>query len=76
MTTRSPAITIDCAGCEHFAGAAAALEAVLPGLSSLSSAYAAVRAADGLCAQHDRYVAAGSVCSKHQARSPRASFSG
>jgi hypothetical protein len=34
----------------------------MPGLSSLSSAYAAVRADDGICAVHDRYVAASSVC--------------
>ena len=37
------------------------IEKALPGCRSLSSAYAAVRSDDGLCAMHDRYVAASSV---------------
>jgi len=48
--------------CRHFNHAPAAIEAALPGLSSLSSAYAAVRASDGICGIHDRYVAGSSVC--------------
>ncbi len=51
-----------CAGCRHFNGRPLDLEAALPGLSSLSSAFAAVRSQDGLCAVHDRYVSAGSRC--------------
>jgi hypothetical protein len=51
-----------CLKCRHFNNAPSELEAALPGLSSLSSAYAAVRADDGICAVHDRYVAASSVC--------------
>jgi len=39
-----------CLTCKHFKHAPAELEAALPGLSSLSSAYAAVRADDGICA--------------------------
>ena len=54
-----------CADCRHFNGRPADIEAALPGLSSLSSAYAAVRAEDGICAAHDRYVAASSVCALH-----------
>ena len=54
-----------CRSCRHFEAQAAALEAALPGLSSLSSAYASVRAGDGLCALHVRYVAASSVCAQH-----------
>jgi hypothetical protein len=38
------------------------VEAALPGLSSLSSAYAAVRCSDGICAVHERYIAASSIC--------------
>jgi hypothetical protein len=38
------------------------VEAALPGLSSLSSAYAAVRCNDGICAVHERYIAASSIC--------------
>jgi hypothetical protein len=51
-----------CADCLHFNGSPLDVEAALPGLASLSSGYAAVRAADGLCALHDRYVAASSRC--------------
>jgi hypothetical protein len=54
-----------CASCRHFNGQPDDIEAALPGLSSLSSAYAAVRSDDGLCAMHDRYVAASSVCAHY-----------
>ncbi len=53
---------MSCTACRHFDPRPAAIEAAFPGLSSLSSAYAAVKAADGLCARHDRYVAASSFC--------------
>jgi hypothetical protein len=56
---------IECGGCRHFDNGWAALELALPGLSSLSSAHAAVRSADGLCAVHERYVAASSICDSH-----------
>jgi len=55
-----------CRDCRHFRNGAAALEAALPGLRTLSSAYSAVRAEDGLCAVHDRYVAADYGCSAHE----------
>jgi hypothetical protein len=58
----NPANSASCLGCKHFNHAPADLESALPGLSSLSSAYAAVRSDDGLCAVHDRYIAASSVC--------------
>jgi hypothetical protein len=57
-----------CADCCHFNGRPFDLEAALPGLSSLSSAYAAVRSNDGICALHDRYVAATSVCAGYSRR--------
>jgi hypothetical protein len=60
---------MNCASCSHFEGRPAAIEQALPGLSSLSSGYAAVRAEDGLCASHGRYVAASSVCPRHEASS-------
>jgi hypothetical protein len=56
-----------CSSCQHFKNAPAALEAAFPGLSSLSSGYAAVRLNDGLCAQHDRYVNASSHCPRYAA---------
>lgn len=52
-----------CHECKHFQNEAAHVEAALPGLSSLSSAYAAVRYSDGVCAVHRRYIAASSICS-------------
>jgi hypothetical protein len=51
-----------CGSCLHFRAAPADLEAQLPGLRSLSSAFAAVRAGDGLCALHDRYLSAAYSC--------------
>lgn len=52
-----------CAACRNFNGEAKLLEAQLPGLASLSSAHAAVRSDDGLCAVHERYVASYYTCS-------------
>ncbi len=57
-----------CAGCRYFSDQAAELEASLPGLACLSSAYASVRAQDGICEWHRRYVAASSVCAHHLGR--------
>ncbi|HEX3912657.1 MAG TPA: hypothetical protein VHW71_04050 [Steroidobacteraceae bacterium] len=51
-----------CLSCTRFEQAPAALEAAMPGLSSLSSAYAAVRGEDGICILHERYVASTSSC--------------
>lgn len=52
-----------CGHCRHFQNEPLEVEAALPGLSSLSSAYAAVRGSDGICAVHERYIAAASICS-------------
>jgi hypothetical protein len=57
-----------CMGCRHFLYDAAALERALPGLRTLSSAYASVRGSDGLCGVHDRYVASTSRCDHHSVR--------
>jgi len=54
-----------CRTCRHFVTAAAALEAAMAGLASLSSGYASVRSDDGLCTAHDRLIAASSVCELH-----------
>jgi hypothetical protein len=51
-----------CASCRYFSAAAPEIESQLPGLRVLSSAYAAVRSDDGLCRQHERYIAASSIC--------------
>jgi hypothetical protein len=55
-----------CSSCRHFRRAADELEAELPHLRTLSSAYAAVRSDDGLCGVHNRYVASYYVCAAYQ----------
>jgi hypothetical protein len=57
-----------CSGCCFFNPAARDLEQQLLGLNILSSAYASVRSGDGLCDQHQRYVAASSYCAAYQAQ--------
>lgn len=51
-----------CGNCAHFRNDPAWLEAVIPGLASLSSGDASVRAEDGLCLRHDRYLGADACC--------------
>jgi len=51
-----------CAHCASFRGEAKDLEALLGGLTSLSSGYASVRSDDGICLRHDRFVGARSSC--------------
>lgn len=60
--------TVTCRTCRYFACAEGEIEAGLPGLQSLGSGYGSVRAADGLCQLHDRYLAAPSRCPSHEAR--------
>jgi hypothetical protein len=57
----------NCGACRHFRNDPAYLEAAIPGLSSLSSAAASVRADDGLCLRHGRYLAASRSCSDFEA---------
>lgn len=45
-----------CVSCTHFHDDPAQVERALPGLVALSSAYASVRAQDGLCVEHGRIV--------------------
>jgi hypothetical protein len=57
-----------CRDCAHFRNDPAYLERVFPGLTSLSSGYASVRAEDGLCLRHDRYLGARCWCADFAAR--------
>ena len=59
--------TAACSTCRHFAGSTREIEARLPGLRALGSGYGSVRAADGLCRLHGRYLAAASSCPAHAA---------
>jgi hypothetical protein len=63
----SAATAAACMGCRHFMHEPQSLERALPGLASLSSAYAAVRSHDGVCRLHERYVAWSSSCGRYLA---------
>jgi hypothetical protein len=51
-----------CRQCRHFRNDAQYLERAFPGLTSMSSGYASVRAEDGICLKHDRYLNVESSC--------------
>jgi hypothetical protein len=53
-----------CFACVHFRNHAKFLEAVFGGLTSLSSGFGSVRADDGICLRHDRYLSARSFCAE------------
>ena len=63
-----PDIRGRCGACVQFRNDPAYLEAAMPGLSSLGSAYASVRADDGICLRHDRYLSARASCADFSAR--------
>ncbi len=58
-----------CGGCAHFRNDPAYLESLFKGLTSFSSGYGSVRADDGVCARHDRYLSARSFCADFTALS-------
>jgi hypothetical protein len=69
----SPALPVPerekrCGACVHFRNEPEYLEAAFAGLASLSSAYGSVRAEDGLCLLHDRYLGAHCWCADFSAR--------
>jgi len=51
-----------CLWCTHFRNDGKFLEAAFAGLPSLGSGFASVRADDGICLRHDRYLSARSSC--------------
>jgi len=51
-----------CSTCVNFCNDPVYLERVMPGLTSMGSAHASVRADDGVCSLHDRYLSARSSC--------------
>ncbi|HEY6834711.1 MAG TPA: hypothetical protein VI251_19735 [Pseudolabrys sp.] len=51
-----------CRTCVHFRNDAKYLETVFSGLTSLSSGYGSVRADDGICLRHGRYLSARASC--------------
>ena len=57
-----------CAACAHFRNEPDYLEREIPGLAVMSSAHASVRADDGICTLHDRYLSAHASCAKFAPR--------
>jgi hypothetical protein len=53
-----------CSACVYFRNDAKFLEAVFGGLTGLSSGFGSVRADDGICLRHDRYLSAHGFCSE------------
>ncbi len=58
MTERLPC----CRYCAYFRSEPKEIEAEIPGLRVLGSGYASVRAGDGLCRRHGRYLPATAAC--------------
>jgi hypothetical protein len=64
-----------CRDCRHFINDPAQIEALIPGLTAMGSAWASVRSDDGICAIHDRIVSARDGCDSFLAR-PRMTIEG
>jgi hypothetical protein len=60
---------MNCGGCAHFVNEPSRIEAMIPGLTTMGSARASVRADDGICAVHDLIVTARDCCDRFAARS-------
>jgi len=61
-----------CAACRFFCSSPQELESRIAGLRSFGSGFASVRAGDGLCERHGRYLAASAHCSSFELRVPLA----
>ena len=57
-----------CRTCQHFQSDPRLLETLIPGLITFGSGNASVRADDGLCQHHARFVAADSGCVGYEPR--------
>ncbi len=64
MTTDVEVPVKICAGCRYFCNDPNFLENAIPGLYSMSSAFASVRRDDGVCSMHERYLSARSSCAE------------
>jgi hypothetical protein len=58
-----------CGSCRYFCQSPHEIESQMPGMRSLGSGHASVRAADGICRRHDRYLGAASLCAGYEHRS-------
>ena len=57
-----------CQGCAHFRNDPALIEAVYPGLTTMSSGFASVRDCDGICSFHQLYLSARDSCQSFTSR--------
>jgi hypothetical protein len=55
-----------CGSCRYFCQSPHEIESQMPAMRSLGSGHASVRASDGLCRRHDRYLGQRSHCTDHQ----------
>ena len=62
MTGRFAALRPSCAACRSFEADPKQIEAMIPGLTVLGSAYASVTADDGICLRHDTYQSRRFTC--------------
>ena len=53
-----------CLDCRHFCNDPVVIERTFPGLTAMGSAYADVRANDGLCARHGVYLGLNNGCAE------------
>jgi hypothetical protein len=69
---RTAAAEQSCGSCRYFCESPHEIESQMPGIRSLGSAWASVRASDGICRRHDRYLGATSHCDdyEHQGAEP------
>jgi len=56
-----------CRNCAHFRNDPEFLEAAFKGLNAMSSAWGSVRAEDGICRKHDRYLSPEAWCGEFAA---------
>jgi len=61
-----------CAACRFFCSDPQELESRIAGLRSFGSGFASVRAGDGLCERHDRYLHESAHCASFERRVPLA----
>jgi hypothetical protein len=57
-----------CGSCRYFCQSPHEIESQMPGMRILGSGHASVRASDGLCRRHDRYLGPTSHCVDFQQR--------
>ena len=55
-------IAATCAACIYFENDPSAIENAFPGLVSMSSAFASVKAQDGICRRHEVYLSSRDNC--------------